>query len=197
MINLRNVTVSYDGQAVLKDQDLTVPPGGHVAFMGPSGCGKTTLLRLVAGLLRPRSGSVHVGAEKISFLFQEPRLFPGRTALENVNAVLSDRPQTIPLAGKWLAAVGLEAAADKYPHELSGGMQQRVSLARALAYNGDILLLDEPLKGLDEETKADMIRLLNIHTAGKTLLLVTHDREEAENLADALYLYENSRFIPG
>ena len=76
-------------------------------------------------------------------------------------------------------------------------MQQRVSLARALAYNGDILLLDEPLKGLDEETKADMIRLLNIHTAGKTLLLVTHDREEAENLADALYLYENSRFIPG
>lgn len=195
MIQLQNITVSYGEQTVLKNMDLTVPTGGRIALMGPSGCGKTTLLRLVAGLIKPGGGELRTETDRIAFLFQEPRLLPGRTAAENVNAVLSDRQKTMPEAMKWLSAVGLSEAAGKYPHELSGGMQQRVSLARALAYDGDILLLDEPLKGLDEDTKEDMIRLLNTHTAGKTLLLATHDREEALRLADTVLQYRDGRFL--
>lgn len=197
MIRLNDITLSYGEQIVLKNMDMAVPTGGRIALMGPSGCGKTTLLRLVAGLIKPCQGEIHIQTNRIAFLFQEPRLLPGRTAAENVNAVLSDHPKTMPEARKWLSAVGLSEAADKYPHELSGGMQQRVSLARAMAYNGDILLLDEPLKGLDEDTKEDMIRLLNTHTAGKTLLLATHDRAEAAELTNTLYYYENNRFICG
>ncbi len=195
MIQLQNITVSYGEQTVLKNMDLTVPTGGRIALMGPSGCGKTTLLRLVAGLIKPGGGELRTDTDRIAFLFQEPRLLPGRTAAENVNAVLFDRQKTMPEAMKWLSAVGLSEAAGKYPHELSGGMQQRVSLARALAYDGDILLLDEPLKGLDEDTKEDMIRLLNIHTAGKTVLLATHDREEALRLADTVLQYRDGRFL--
>ena len=195
MIQLQNITVSYGEQTVLKNMDLTVPTGGRFALMGPSGCGKTTLLRLFAGLIKPGGGELRTETGRIAFLFQEPRLLPGRTAAENVNAVLSDRQKTMPEAMKWLSAVGLSEAAGKYPHELSGGMQQRVSLARALAYDGDILLLDEPLKGLDEDTKEDMIRLLNTHTAGKTLLLATHDREEALRLADTVLQYRDGRFL--
>ena len=195
MIRLQNITVSYGEQTVLKNMDLTVPTGGRIALMGPSGCGKTTLLRLIAGLVKPTEGALHVQTDRIAFLFQDPRLLSGRTAAENVNAVLSDRQKTMPEALKWLSAVGLSEAAGKYPHELSGGMQQRVSLARALAYDGNILLLDEPLKGLDEDTKEDMIRLLNTHTAGKTILFATHDREEALRLADTVLQYRGGRFL--
>ena len=194
MIQLKNITLSYGGQTVLKDQELTAAPGARIALMGPSGCGKTSLLRLVAGLLKPTDGTIRIRAERISFLFQEPRLLPWLTAAQNVNAVLSDRTETLPVAQKWLQAVGLEDAAEKFPRELSGGMQQRVSLARALAYGGEILLLDEPLKGLDTDTKADMIKLMQTHAAGKTLLLATHDREEAAALTDTLYIYHPNRF---
>lgn len=196
MIELNHITLAYGEQLVLKDQDLTVSAGARIALMGPSGCGKTSLLRLVAGLVKPAGGSVTVHSAHISFLFQEPRLLPWLTAEENVNSVLSDRSDTLPKAQKWLKAVGLSDTMEKYPRKLSGGMQQRVSLARALAYDGDILLLDEPLKGLDADTKADMIHLLQQHTAGKTLLLATHDRKEAAALTETLYIYSNHRFIP-
>lgn len=195
MIHLNRITLSFGEQTVLKDQNLMIPSGAHIALMGPSGCGKTSLLRLIAGLIKPTGGTAVIHSDRISCLFQEPRLFPWLTAEENVNAVLSDRAATLPDAQKWLEAVGLADAMKKYPRELSGGMQQRVSLARALAYNGDILLLDEPLKGLDSETKADMIRLLRQHTAGKTLLLATHDPEEANALTETLYVYSEQRFI--
>lgn len=194
MIELKSITVSYGNQVVLKEQDLTVSAGERIALMGPSGCGKTTLLRLIAGLKKPAAGSASIHTDRISCLFQEPRLLPWLTAEENVNAVLSDSAPTLPEARKWLVAMDLSEAAKKYPQELSGGMQQRVSLARALAYGGDILLLDEPLKGLDTETKTVMIRLISEHTRGKTLLLSTHDREDAEALTDTLYLYQNHRF---
>lgn len=195
MIELDRITLSYGKQSVLKDQDLTVSAGERIALMGPSGCGKTSLLRLIAGLTKPKAGSISIHTERISYLFQEPRLFPWYTAEDNICAVLSKGSERKPTAKKWLEAVGLTDAADKYPAALSGGMQQRVSLARALAYNGDILLLDEPLKGLDADTKADMIRLLQLHTAGKTLLLATHDPEEARALTDTIYSYRDKTFI--
>lgn len=195
MIELKNISLTYGTQTILKGQDLAVAAGERIALMGPSGCGKTSLLRLIAGLAKPTDGFLSVHTDRIAYLFQEARLLPWLTAEENVNTVLSDCDATLPEARKWLAAVGLKTDMKKYPHELSGGMQQRVSLARALAYGGDILLLDEPLKGLDADTRADMIRLMNSHTAGKTLLLATHDAEEATALTDILYSYHRNNFI--
>lgn len=131
MIETRDLTVTYDGRAVLRAVDLTVPDGGHIALMGPSGCGKTTLLRVLAGLRVPDGGTVRVSPGRMACVFQEPRLLPWRTAAENVNAVLSDRAQTMPQALAWLERLELSDARDQYPAALSGGMQQRVAIARA------------------------------------------------------------------
>ena len=149
MIEVHDLTVTYDGRDVLHKVTLTVPDGTHIALMGPSGCGKTTLLRVLAGLRAPDGGSVRVSPGRIACVFQEPRLLPWRTAAENVNAVLSDRAQTMPQARAWLERLELGAAAEQYPAALSGGMQQRVAIARALAYDAPVLLLDEPFRALD------------------------------------------------
>ena len=133
MIETRDLTVTYDGRAVLRAVDLTVPDGGHIALMGPSGCGKTTLLRVLAGLRAPDGGTVRVSPGRMACVFQESRLLPWRTAAENVNAVLSDRAQTMPQALAWLERLELSDARDQYPAALSGGMQQRVAIARAPA----------------------------------------------------------------
>lgn len=186
----------YDGTPVLERMTLHVPAGAHAALMGPSGCGKSTLLNLAAGLLSPAAGTVRVGAGRIAYVFQEPRLLPDRTALQNVNAVLGDKKATLPAAEAWLARVGLSDAADKYPAELSGGMAQRVNIARALAWDSELLLLDEPFQGIDEDRRAALIALLREQAAGKTLLLATHDHAEAEALCETVYGYEEKRFIP-
>ena len=153
MIEARDLTVTYDGRAVLRDVTLTVPDGGHIALMGPSGCGKTTLLRVLAGLQAPDSGTVRVEPGRMACVFQEPRLLPWRTAAENVNAVLSDRAQTMPQALIWLERLELADARDQYPTALSGGMQQRVAIARALAYDAPVLLLDEPFQGAGRKAR--------------------------------------------
>lgn len=194
MVELKGISVHHDHQITLKNMDLTLSPGEHAAVTGPSGCGKTTLLRVIAGLTAPAVGDITVRTKHISFLFQEPRLLPWLTAQENVNIVISNRRNSFSEAGNWLAAVGLSDALSKYPAELSGGMQQRVSLARALAYNGDLFLLDEPLKGLDTQTKEDMLRLLNAHTGEKTVLLATHDEAEAKALGCTLYSFQDHTF---
>jgi NitT/TauT family transport system ATP-binding protein len=165
-----------------------------VAITGPSGCGKTTLINVIAGLLRPENGSVEIGGT-VSYVFQEPALFPWLTALENVNVVLSDSAATRPEAERWLEEVGLAEWADKYPRQLSGGQKQRVALCRALAFGGDVLLLDEPLKGLDPETREKTADLIRRARAGKTLLLVTHDSWEAQALCDRVYTFENGTFV--
>ncbi len=195
MIQLKNVTLTYGQQTILQGQELTVLPGESIALMGPSGCGKTSLLRLIAGLLKPSDGTVSISPGPIAVVFQEPRLLPWLTAEENVNIVLSDHASTLSEARHWLEEVSLQEAIKKYPRELSGGMQQRVSLARALAYRGEILLLDEPLKGLDAPMKEHVLTLLKAHTAGKTLLLATHDPVEAEALTETRYIYQAGRFV--
>ena len=121
---------------------------------------------------------------------------PWRTAAENVNVVLSDQPATMPEARRWLAAVGLSEAADKFPAELSGGMKQRLELARALAYDGDLLLLDEPTKELDAETKRVIMLLLREHVKGRTLLMATHDMAEATVLAERIYVIDRDGILP-
>ena len=187
MIRFDRVSLSFGPQTVLEDFSLRLRPGEHVALMGPSGCGKTTILQLAAGLLAPDSGTVTVDAGRISYVFQDPRLLPSLTALKNVNAVLGGGRNTLSEAASWLDRVGLSDAMDKYPEELSGGMRQRVSIARALAYGGELLLLDEPFRGLDEARRADILRLIRDFAEGRTLLLATHDPREAEALCNKVH----------
>ena len=191
MIELKDVSVAFQGHSVLEHCSLLVPDGGHTAVMGPSGSGKTTLLRLIAGQLAPDQGSVTVSHGRISYMYQEPRLLPWLTAEENVNLVLSDKPETMGTARQWLAAVGLADAMKKHPAELSGGMRQRVSLARALAYDGDLFLLDEPLSSLDEAMAVELLDLLKQYTQGKSMIFVTHSPEQAKVLGGEIYRMNN------
>ena len=193
MITIDRLTQSYGNQQVLKDCSLQVEAGSRVALMGPSGCGKTSLINVIAGLLTPDSGKVSVNG-KVSYVFQEPALFPWLTAVDNINVVLSDGPETLPRAEQLLEAVGLSDCRDKYPHQLSGGQKQRIAICRALAYGGDILLLDEPLKGLDADTRDQVSALLRQEWTGKTLLLVTHDPSEAQSLCDRVYRWQEGTF---
>ena len=186
MIDIQNLTVSYAGTDVLKNCTLRIAPGGRAALTGPSGCGKTTLLRCIAGLTRPDAGRVTVSGA-VSMVFQDPRLFPWLTAEQNL-ALVTPEPR------RWLEQAGLAEAAGRYPAELSGGMRQRLNICRALAAESGILLLDEPFKGLDAPLRREITALVLRHSAGKTLLLVSHDAEDLA-LADTVYQYENGTFL--
>ena len=180
MLELKNVSLSYGDLRVLRDVSLRLDPGERIAVMGPSGCGKTSLLRVIAGLQSPDSGTVERTARRLSFVFQEPRLLPWLTAEENVRLVLPDAHQGEDAAA-WLSRFGLGDAADKLPAELSGGMQQLVSPARALVCASDLLLLDEPFKALDATAKQNAISAVSGGTDA-AIILVTHDAREAEAL---------------
>lgn len=180
MLELKNVSLSYGDLRVLRDVSLRLAPGERIAVMGPSGCGKTSLLRVIAGLQSPDSGTVERTAQRLSFVFQEPRLLPWLTAAENVRLVLPDAHHGEDSA-VWLSRFGLSDAADKLPAELSGGMQQLVSLARALVCAPDLLLLDEPFKALDAAAKQNAITAVSAG-ADAAIILVTHDIHEAEAL---------------
>lgn len=193
MIVIDRLNIAYGDTKVLKDCSLRVEKGSRIALMGPSGCGKTTLINVIAGLIAPDSGTVRVNG-KVSYVFQEPALFPWLTALENVNVVLSDKPETLPQARRWLEEAGLTDSLDKYPHQLSGGQKQRVAICRALAFGGDILLLDEPLKGLDPDTRERVADLILRECRDKTLLLVTHEQWEAQRFCQTVLTYQNGRF---
>ena len=188
MIELKNITVQFETPTVLKDFSLSVGKGEHIALMGSSGSGKTTVLKLIAGLLQPNNGEINVSTDKISYMFQEPRLAPWLTAAENINLVLGDTTESLPEATKWLKKLGMEDAADKFPHELSGGMQQRVALARALAYNGELLLLDEPLSALDESLAETLLAFIKQYAQDKTVIFVTHSTAQAKAFADTIYV---------
>lgn len=185
MAELRNITKKYGDSFVLKDFSLSVPQGARLALTGGSGVGKTTLLRILSGLERPDGGTVECD-EKLAYMFQEPRLLPHRTALGNVKAVLPKHKRH--LAEKYLEAVALSAESDakKYPDELSGGMRQRIALARFLAYaeatDAETLILDEPFSALDADTSDAMKALLNKASEGRRLIIVTHDESDAESL---------------
>lgn len=180
MLEIKNVSLSYGGLRVLHDVSLCLGTGERIAVMGPSGCGKTSLLRVIAGLQSPDSGTVECMARRLSFVFQEPRLLPWLTAEENVRLVLPDAHRSEDAAAL-LSCFGLSDAADKLPAELSGGMQQLVSLTRALVCAPDLLLLDEPFKALDAAAKKNAITVVSDGTDA-AIILVTHDIREAETL---------------
>jgi NitT/TauT family transport system ATP-binding protein len=197
-VSLRDVTKAYDnGVMALGPIDLGVRRGEFVSLLGPSGCGKSTALRLIAGLNAPTSGTVHVarplvtgnGAHPVGFVFQEPTLMPWTTVRENVRLPL--KLAHVPFANSKariddaLAQVGLSEFADAYPRELSGGMKMRVSLARALVTDPDILLMDEPFAALDEITRFrlnnDLLALWR--SLRKTVIFVTHSVFESVYLS--------------
>ena len=175
--------------------DTEVEAGGFTAIIGPSGCGKSTLLRLVAGLDRPDSGAILLDGVPVTepvpqcgMVFQQFALFPWLTIRRNVGFGLSRAHGADAIVEQLLLDVGLSAFADHYPRSLSGGMQQRAALARALARQPQLLLLDEPFGSLDQQTRVLMQELLEMlwHAETGTVLMVTHDIEEALFLADRI-----------
>lgn len=180
MLELKDVSLSFGALEVLRGASLALEQGERIAITGPSGCGKTSLLHVIAGLLHPDSGLVRNRAARTACVFQEPRLLPWLSAEENVSIVMPHGTQGQD-ALMLLKKLGLADSAEKHPCELSGGMQQRAALARALAYAPDLLLLDEPFRALDAASKALAIDAVN-ERADCAVILVTHSPEEADAL---------------
>ena len=191
----------------LRDLTFTVEAGELVCLVGPSGCGKTTLLRCVGGLLTPTAGEIRVGDRPVTgpppgmaIVFQEygRSLFPWLTVTDNVELPLKQRrlpkQRRRELVAEALAAVGLDGTETAYPWQLSGGMQQRVAIARAVAYEPDVLLMDEPFAAVDAQTRADLEDLVRAlwRRLGVTILFVTHDIDEAVYLGQRVIMLSSS-----
>jgi len=195
---VRGVEMTFAGpppMRALEPIDLEVRDGELVCLLGPSGCGKSTFLQIVAGFIKPTGGSVMIDGAPVTgpdrkriFVFQERGVFPWLTVAENIAFGLADltKAERAKRVAAHVELVGLEGFENAYPHELSGGMKQRVEVARALAVDPDMLFLDEPFGALDSMTRLTMrSELLRIwQAAKKTILFVTHDVEESVQLAD-------------
>lgn len=189
MLKITNLGFSFGKKVVLKDFSMTLKKGEIVALMAPSGYGKTTLLGLIAGLYKPQKGEIENSFEKVTYVFQEPRLFPWLTVTENLLAVINEKDETSKQAvAECLTLVGLSDAANKYPSELSGGMKNRAALARALVYGGDLFLFDEPFAALDENLRHDLTAKIKeyLRARGASAILVTHNKEDATEIADRI-----------
>lgn len=201
-LTVRDLEIDYrgDGEPAITGVDLTIRQGEFVTVIGPSGCGKSTLLHALGGMLAPRHGSVALGGEPITgpdprraaFVFQDYSLFPWKKVIDNVAMGLRfagvHRREALETSRRELEFVGLSEAADRYPSELSGGMQQRVAVARALTLAPSFLLMDEPFGALDEQTRRALGRELSsiIREAGRSVVLITHSLEEAIFWADRI-----------
>ena len=194
-VHVRDVSMRFGGVHVLEDIELGVAAGEFVCILGPSGCGKSTLLNIIAGFLKPTEGEVAIDGEIVTgpdarriFVFQERGVFPWLTVEGNIGFGLfrQSEAEKRERIQHYVQLVGLKGFEKSYPRELSGGMKQRLEVARALAVNPDVLYLDEPFGALDSITRLQMRReLLRIwHAERKTILFVTHDIEESVQLAD-------------
>jgi len=198
-VEVRNVFKNYGDVEALRDLTLQFPKGQLTSLLGPSGCGKTTLLKIIAGLIPATSGEVLVNGKPVTgpgpdraFVFQDFALLPWATVLRNVAFGLELRgvpkPQREEIAVKYIKDVGLRGFEQSYPHELSGGMRQRVGLARALSVDAQVLLMDEPFSAVDEQTRRkfqeDLLSL--VQNENKTFLFVTHSIEEAVYVSDQI-----------
>jgi len=208
---VEDLSVTYESQSgemftACTDINLTINSGEFITIIGPSGCGKSTLLHCLGGLLEPSEGTVRLGGQivnrpdprKAAFVFQDYSLFPWKSVADNVGMGLrfagASKKDIAAQSREKLDFVGLTKFGDHYPRELSGGMQQRVSLARALALEPQILLMDEPFGALDEQTRRalgeEMARILR--NAGQTVILITHSLDEAIFWADRIVVMSSS-----
>lgn len=184
---LQNITKKYKQQTVIADLSLKIEDGGCLCLMGPSGAGKTTLLSIIAGLVEPEGGMVSgVDKKKISMVFQEDRLIEGRDAFANLSLVLKNKPTKEEMRQEF-ASVGLTDYEDKPVSKFSGGMKRRVAIVRAVCANASLLLMDEPFKGLDEAVKEQVIRYIKKRTKDQTVIMVTHDKAEAEQMGAEIF----------
>jgi NitT/TauT family transport system ATP-binding protein len=201
IVEVRGISKSYGDVEALREIDLDFPRGKLTSLLGPSGCGKTTLLKIIAGLVDRNAGTVTVNGKPVdkpgperAFVFQDFALMPWATVMRNVAFGLElrgvGRAEREEKARHFIAEVGLAGFEQKYPHELSGGMRQRVGLARALCVDADVLLLDEPFSAVDEQNRRkfqeDLIRLRT--SQAKTFIFVTHSIEEAVYISDRIVL---------
>lgn len=189
-LRVDDVSLSFGAIAVFQHLSLEISRGEFVAVVGPSGCGKTTLLNLFSQFIKPSSGKVEC-AGRLRMVYQHDSLFPWQTTAENIALGLrhvSDQKERKRQLDEMLRLIELEEFADHYPHQLSGGMRQRVELARALAGDTDVLLLDEPFSSLDYLARLRMRNELSrmLDQLPRTVVLVTHDIEEASQLADRI-----------
>lgn len=198
-LKLDALSLGYAGSPVVEHLSLDIDPGEVLVVVGPSGCGKSTLLRAIAGLLRPLSGSVLADDRVVTspsadraLVFQDDALLPWRTARRNVELPLAmrgvPRDARRRSSAEWLSRVGLADHEDRLPGQLSGGMRQRVQLARALAGEPRVICMDEPFGALDAQTRASMQRLLGQvwQSTGCTVVFVTHDVDEALAIGDRI-----------
>ncbi|GAB1583615.1 ABC transporter ATP-binding protein [Phyllobacterium phragmitis] len=201
IVQVRGVSKTYADVEALRNIDLDFARGKLTTLLGPSGCGKTTLLKIIAGLIPANAGEVRVNGRVVTgpgperaFVFQDFALMPWATVMRNVAFGLElrgvNQAERRRVAMQYIEKVGLTGFEDKYPHELSGGMRQRVGIARAFAVNADVLLLDEPFSAVDEQNRRkfqeDLLRLIAIEK--KTFIFVTHSIEEAVYVSDRIVL---------
>lgn len=195
---VKDIFHKYERQIVIDGISFSVKPGEIICLTGPSGCGKTTLLKIVAGLITAKSGIVENHFNATSYVFQEPRLLPWRTCLENISFGLKVKKISVEkrryIALNLAKELGIAQAVDRYPHQLSGGMQQRVALGRALANEPDFLILDEPFSSLDIGRRRQLqdliLQLLN--NRNLAILLVSHDLAEAVRLGNKIIILSAS-----
>ena len=198
-LDLESVRISYGRKTVVHDLDLTVAAGEILVLVGKSGCGKSTLLRAIAGLRKPAAGVIRADEDTVTgpsadraLVFQDDALLPWRTARANIDLALRlrgvSRTERAQRSQRWLDEVGLSGYADYLPRDLSGGMRQRVQLARSLAGSPRAVLMDEPFGALDSQTRAEMQRLLveTWRAHPTTIVFVTHDLDEALLLGDRI-----------
>lgn len=182
---IKNLYKRFGDVTLFSDFSITFPEGTITCILGPSGCGKTTLLNIIGNIINPDSGQLAgFGNRSVSYIFQDPRLLPWKTVRENIEFVLGNNmpaEEKGKISGQLIRLMELENFADYYPSRLSGGMRQRVSIARAFAYPSEIILMDEPLKGLDIKLKLNLIRIFSRmwQTDKRTVIFVTHDVDEA------------------
>ena len=177
-MEVKALTKQYGDRTALPVFSAQFPDGEVTCVMGASGCGKTTLLRLMMGLTRPTAGEIIGVPAKKAAVFQEDRLCEGFSAVENIRMV-TGKTVAENVLREHLTELGLQDSADEPVSDLSGGMRRRVAIARAILFDGDVVFLDEPFKGLDEENRQLVMDYVKRRTAGKTVVLVTHDEDEA------------------
>ncbi|HHV09326.1 MAG TPA: ATP-binding cassette domain-containing protein [Clostridiales bacterium] len=189
-IQLHNVSKSFEGKSILKDLNITFPEGRLSCLMGASGIGKTTVVNIIMGLIKPDSGEVAgTKQKKVAAVFQEDRLIEHWDAVRNIGLVCG-KAVTEEAIVQELNKVGITDCRNKAVKDFSGGMRRRVALVRAVLAKSDIIIMDEPFKGLDEGLKDQVIEYVRENTKGKTVIVITHDREEVGRLGAGLVQLE-------